>query len=393
MPRNGTSHPWTSRPGGLDRPVSDFPNLPRGIARTFTKGRIWAHAAPSRAGPAGLAPSRLGTTAAWSGAGSTGETTLLPWLALAQTSAASGLAVHDRGGPGHAGRRSPRTIRGWPDATVAHRQPEGPGPPLRRPGRRPHRTGAGWPRPSSRRPRTRFGLLEDAGMPYSIAVGNHDTRAVGWNGHGGYGGRAYVDNPECLRRFSAAECTDPCAAATHPGDQRGVQRRQVRQGRRCVRGREDRQPLLDVLRRRQELARPRPGDLAARVGGGLGEPRRRAAPGAQRHRQHPRIHGLAEQHRRQPRQRPDRAAAALGRVHLAAPEHLDGALRARREGRDARRHRSRRQQGRHLPPDLPQDGPGQPGAARDDLPRRQSHRHRDLRAADRLRTSRPRPRP
>ena len=54
-----------------------------------------------------------------------------------------------------------------------------------------------------------FGLLEDAGMPYSIAVGNHDTRAVGWNGHGGYGGSAYVENPECLRRFSAAECKTP----------------------------------------------------------------------------------------------------------------------------------------------------------------------------------------
>jgi hypothetical protein len=48
--------------------------------------------------------------------------------------------------------------------------------------------------------------LEQAGVPYSIAVGNHDTRAVGWNGRGGYGGRFYEDNPECLERFSAAEC-------------------------------------------------------------------------------------------------------------------------------------------------------------------------------------------
>ena len=51
-----------------------------------------------------------------------------------------------------------------------------------------------------------FRLLEQAGIPYSIAVGNHDGRAIGWNGHGGYGGSAYVLNPECLQRFSAAEC-------------------------------------------------------------------------------------------------------------------------------------------------------------------------------------------
>ena len=54
-----------------------------------------------------------------------------------------------------------------------------------------------------------FRKLEDAGIPYSIAVGNHDTRVVGWNGHGGYGGSAYVYNPECLRRFSATECHSP----------------------------------------------------------------------------------------------------------------------------------------------------------------------------------------
>lgn len=49
--------------------------------------------------------------------------------------------------------------------------------------------------------------LERVGVPYSIAVGNHDTRAVGWNGRGGYGGRFYEDNPECAERFSAEECT------------------------------------------------------------------------------------------------------------------------------------------------------------------------------------------
>ena len=26
-----------------------------------------------------------------------------------------------------------------------------------------------------------------AGVPFAIAPGNHDTRAVGWNGHGGSG--------------------------------------------------------------------------------------------------------------------------------------------------------------------------------------------------------------
>ena len=48
--------------------------------------------------------------------------------------------------------------------------------------------------------------LEQAGIPYTVAAGNHDTRAVGWNGAGGYGGDAYVKNPECLERFPAIEC-------------------------------------------------------------------------------------------------------------------------------------------------------------------------------------------
>lgn len=51
-----------------------------------------------------------------------------------------------------------------------------------------------------------FRLLEDAGIPYSIAVGNHDTRAVGWDGKGNYGGAAYIYNPECRERFSEQEC-------------------------------------------------------------------------------------------------------------------------------------------------------------------------------------------
>lgn len=43
--------------------------------------------------------------------------------------------------------------------------------------------------------------LERAGIPYALTVGNHDTRVVGWDGHGGYGGSAYVYNPECRQRF------------------------------------------------------------------------------------------------------------------------------------------------------------------------------------------------
>jgi hypothetical protein len=51
--------------------------------------------------------------------------------------------------------------------------------------------------------------LEDAGIPYSISVGNHDTRAHGWDGRGGYGGGLFVDNPECLQRFADSECRTP----------------------------------------------------------------------------------------------------------------------------------------------------------------------------------------
>jgi hypothetical protein len=51
-----------------------------------------------------------------------------------------------------------------------------------------------------------MGLLQAAGIPYAVAPGNHDTRAVGWNGHGGYGGGPYVANPECDRRLGAAAC-------------------------------------------------------------------------------------------------------------------------------------------------------------------------------------------
>lgn len=49
-----------------------------------------------------------------------------------------------------------------------------------------------------------FQPLTDAGIPYSIAVGNQDTPAVGHDGIDGsreYGGSAYVNNPECTERL------------------------------------------------------------------------------------------------------------------------------------------------------------------------------------------------
>lgn len=50
-------------------------------------------------------------------------------------------------------------------------------------------------------------VLDDARIPYVVSAGNHDTRAVGWNEERqGYGGGAYMNNPECLIRFSEEEC-------------------------------------------------------------------------------------------------------------------------------------------------------------------------------------------
>lgn len=51
--------------------------------------------------------------------------------------------------------------------------------------------------------------LTRAGLPYSPAIGNHDTRAVGWNGIPGsraYGGSAYAYNPECATRLGPSAC-------------------------------------------------------------------------------------------------------------------------------------------------------------------------------------------
>ncbi|MFT3888432.1 MAG: metallophosphoesterase [Arachnia sp.] len=51
--------------------------------------------------------------------------------------------------------------------------------------------------------------LAQAGIPYSLAIGNHDTPAVGHDGKAGsrgYGGSAYVNNPECKEKFGAEKC-------------------------------------------------------------------------------------------------------------------------------------------------------------------------------------------
>jgi hypothetical protein len=59
------------------------------------------------------------------------------------------------------------------------------------------------------RARAAMDVLRRAGLPYAVAIGNHDTRAVGWDGRRGstgYGGDAYMDNPECPTRLGAAAC-------------------------------------------------------------------------------------------------------------------------------------------------------------------------------------------
>lgn len=52
-------------------------------------------------------------------------------------------------------------------------------------------------------------VLDAAKLPYAFTIGNHDTRAVGHDGipgSRGYGGSAYVNNPECLERLGPTEC-------------------------------------------------------------------------------------------------------------------------------------------------------------------------------------------
>lgn len=71
----------------------------------------------------------------------------------------------------------------------------------------------GWLAPSQYAVAKRaIGILEDGGLPYALAIGNHDTRAVGWNGIAGsrgYGGAAYASNPECIGRLGATACNSP----------------------------------------------------------------------------------------------------------------------------------------------------------------------------------------
>ncbi len=54
-----------------------------------------------------------------------------------------------------------------------------------------------------------FKVLDNAGIPYQAAIGNHDTRAVGYNGNPnnpGPGGAAYQDHPDCPKVLGAGQC-------------------------------------------------------------------------------------------------------------------------------------------------------------------------------------------
>ncbi|WP_299058089.1 metallophosphoesterase [uncultured Nocardioides sp.] len=57
------------------------------------------------------------------------------------------------------------------------------------------------------RARSAMDVLGAAGVPWQLALGNHDSRRHGWNGQGGYGSLPYTQNPECTRRFGSA-CND-----------------------------------------------------------------------------------------------------------------------------------------------------------------------------------------
>lgn len=57
--------------------------------------------------------------------------------------------------------------------------------------------------------RVAMATLTGAKLPWLAAVGNHDTRAVGWNnvpGSTGYGGGPYSQNPECPKRLPEKQC-------------------------------------------------------------------------------------------------------------------------------------------------------------------------------------------
>lgn len=68
----------------------------------------------------------------------------------------------------------------------------------------------GWLEPAQYEIATHaIGVLAAADIPYALAVGNHDTRAVGWDGvpdSRGYGGWDYASNPECPDRLGADNC-------------------------------------------------------------------------------------------------------------------------------------------------------------------------------------------
>lgn len=68
----------------------------------------------------------------------------------------------------------------------------------------------GWLAPSQYTIAKRaINILDDGGIPYALAIGNHDTRVVGWDGvegSRGYGGSAYSGNPECAERLGIAAC-------------------------------------------------------------------------------------------------------------------------------------------------------------------------------------------
>ena len=71
----------------------------------------------------------------------------------------------------------------------------------------------GWLEPSQYAiAKQAIGVLDEGGLPYALTIGNHDTRAVGWNGLAGsrgYGGSAYASNPGCLERLGADACRSP----------------------------------------------------------------------------------------------------------------------------------------------------------------------------------------
>lgn len=71
-------------------------------------------------------------------------------------------------------------------------------------------TNWGWARPYQYTVgRTAMDNLTAAGIPWQVSAGNHDTKAVGWDGvHGSrnYGGAAYVGNPECMEILGQSGC-------------------------------------------------------------------------------------------------------------------------------------------------------------------------------------------